>query len=181
MLPLSLLFMGVGADAALGHWSLMAARTLSIAGSFCGSITFYLAGSALTPQRRSFVFQMLRQPEERVNRFEILLRSNATALAFGLQLVPTARRAAPLLSGSLRLPISRFMMATVIGVAIWNTVLIMAGHHAARFAVAAKSTNTYPCEAGALPATPASEQFRALENEVRCASLFLSKRKWRQV
>jgi membrane protein DedA with SNARE-associated domain len=50
------------------------------------------------------------------------------ALAFGSQLIPSVRLIAPVIAGLLRAQPRNFLVATIFGVTVWNSLLIGVGY-----------------------------------------------------
>jgi membrane protein DedA with SNARE-associated domain len=66
--------------------------------------------------------------ETQLGRLIISFRRHERALTFGSQLIPSVRLIAPGIAGLLRAELRNFLVATMFGVALWNSLLIGAGY-----------------------------------------------------
>jgi phospholipid N-methyltransferase/membrane protein DedA with SNARE-associated domain len=128
------LLVTIGIGAGDGYWSLATALVASTAGGLAGALLFYLLGLALGQgrayallQRTALFFGVSRA---RFDRWVVYFRRHATILSFATQMVPTIRLIAPGIAGLLRAEPRTFLVATALGVALWNTLFICVGYAA---------------------------------------------------
>ena len=142
ILPSTALLVALGIAVAEGHWSLHMVLWSSTAGSLLGCLSFYALGLALGEARSFAVLKrcarFLGISETQLGRLIISFRRHERALTFGSQLIPSVRLIAPGIAGLLRAELRNFLMATMFGVALWNSLLIGAGYAGA---LINKSTN----------------------------------------
>ena len=132
ILPSTALLVALGIAVAEGHWSLHMALWSSTAGSVLGSLSLYGLGLALG-EVRSFALlkgtaRLLGVSEAQLGRLIVSFRRHEKALAFTSQLIPSLRLIAPAIAGLLRAQPRHFLVATIFGVALWNSLLIGVGY-----------------------------------------------------
>ncbi|MGA9297998.1 MAG: VTT domain-containing protein [Nitrososphaeraceae archaeon] len=132
ILPSTALLVALGIAVAEGHWSLHMALWSSTAGSVLGSLSFYGLGLALG-EVRSFALlkgtaRLLGVSQAQLGRLIVSFRRHQKALAFASQLIPSVRLFAPTIAGLLRAQPRNFLVATIFGVALWNSLLIGVGY-----------------------------------------------------
>jgi membrane protein DedA with SNARE-associated domain len=135
ILPSAALLVALGIAVAEGHWSLHLALWSSTAGSLLGCLSFYGLGLALG-EARSFAFlngaaRFLGVSQVQLGRVITSFRRHEKALAFASQLIPSVRLIAPAIAGLLHAQPRNFFMATIFGVAVWNSFLIGVGYASA--------------------------------------------------
>jgi membrane protein DedA with SNARE-associated domain len=132
ILPSTALLVGLGVAVAEGHWSLYMALWSSTAGSFLGCLSFYGVGLALGEARSLAVLKrtalFLGVSQVQLGRLIVSFRRHEKALAFGSQLIPSVRLIAPGIAGLLRAQPRNFLVATIFGVTLWNSLLIGVGY-----------------------------------------------------
>jgi membrane protein DedA with SNARE-associated domain len=124
-----------GAAVAEGEWSLTVAFWSSTAGSLFGCLSFYRLGLILG-EARSFAglngsARFFGVSQGRLRRLMVYFRRYPRTMVFGSQLIPSVRLIAPVIAGVLRIKPREFLMATAIGVALWNWLVIGVGYAAA--------------------------------------------------
>ena len=133
--PSIALLVGLGVAVAEGHWSLHVALWSSTAGSLLGCLSLYGVGLAIGEARslaalkRSARFLGVSQAQ--LGRLIVYFRRHEKALAFSSQLIPSVRLIAPTVAGLLRAEPGNFLVATIVGVTLWNSLLIGVGYAAA--------------------------------------------------
>ncbi|TKT76208.1 VTT domain-containing protein [Aquamicrobium sp. LC103] len=128
VLPSSALLVSMGAGAAAGAWTLQAALLASILGGMAGSVSFYWLGARVGEARLMRVLGLMLVPPALSARLKASLAANAGALAFGVQLVPTARLIAPAVAGMLAIRLPLFLLTTTAGIMLWNAAFIVLGY-----------------------------------------------------
>jgi membrane protein DedA with SNARE-associated domain len=122
----------MGVAVAEGHWSLPVAFWSSTAGSLLGCLSFYGLGLAhgetcsIAILKRSAWFLGVSQAQ--LGRSIIFFRRHERTLVFGSQLIPSVRLIAPGIAGLLRAQPRNFLVATIFGVALWNSLLLGVGY-----------------------------------------------------
>ena len=132
ILPSTALLVALGIAVAEGHWPLHMALWSSTAGSLLGCLSFYGLGLALG-EARSFALlkgaaRFLGLSQAQLGRVIVSFRRHEKALAFTSQLIPSVRLIAPAIAGLLRAQPQNFLVATLFGVALWNSLLIGIGY-----------------------------------------------------
>src|SRR5262245_50030572 len=132
ILPSTALLVGLGVAVAEGHWSLHVALWSSTAGSLLGCLSLYGVGLALG-ETRSFALlkgtaRFLGVSQVQLGRVIVSFRRHEKAFAFASQLIPSVRLIAPAIAGLLRAQPQNFLVATLFGVALWNSLLIGIGY-----------------------------------------------------
>ncbi|MEM6490552.1 MAG: VTT domain-containing protein [Pseudomonadota bacterium] len=130
-IPSYVLFVAIG-TLLVGSWvDLLALTLLSAAASTLGSAPWYAAGAWLGPARtRAWVARRGRWlflSLERYDRLVTRFNSNAWAVVFIAQLVPTARILVALPAGVLGVSLRGYAIATFLGCALWNGALVAIG------------------------------------------------------
>jgi membrane protein DedA with SNARE-associated domain len=125
----------MGVAIAEEHLSLSVAFWSSTVGSLLGSLSFYGLGLALGETRSFAVLhqsaRFLGISEAQLGRLIASFRRHEGAVAFGSQLVPSVRLIAPGIAGLLRVDVRSFLIATTLGVSLWNSVFLALGYTAA--------------------------------------------------
>jgi membrane protein DedA with SNARE-associated domain len=135
VLPSTVLLVLIGIAAAEGYFSLPAAVALSVLGSLLGCLAFYGLGVAVGEDRSRRLLERSARlfgiSSARFGRWVDRFRANERSIALGAQLVPAVRLIAPAISGLLRVRFWRFVSATALGAALWNSFFIAVGYVAA--------------------------------------------------
>jgi membrane protein DedA with SNARE-associated domain len=132
ILPSTALLIALGIAVAEEHLSLPLAVWSTTAGSLLGSLSLYGLGLALG-ETRSFVVlkrcaSFLGISEAQVGRLIVSFRRHGGTLAFGSQLIPSVRLIAPGIAGLLRANLGSFVVATTLGVVLWNSLFLALGY-----------------------------------------------------
>lgn len=132
ILPSTALLVALGVAVAEGHWSLHMALWSSTAGSVLGCLSFYGLGLALGEARSLAVLKrtarFLGVSQAQLGRLIVSFRRHEKSVAFGSQLIPSVRLIAPAIAGLLRAQPRNFLVATIFGVTLWNSLLIGVGY-----------------------------------------------------
>jgi membrane protein DedA with SNARE-associated domain len=132
ILPSTALLVALGIAVAEGHGSLHMALWSSTAGSLLGCLSFYGLGLALGEARSLAVLkrtaQFLGVSQAQLGRLIVSFRRHEKALAFVSQLIPSVRLIAPGIAGLLGAQPRNFLVATIFGVTLWNSLLIGVGY-----------------------------------------------------
>jgi membrane protein DedA with SNARE-associated domain len=106
-------------------------------GSLLGALFFYYIGRALGPRRsHAFLDRLpLVETEDVDKTFAWFERHGRSAVFLG-RMVPIVRSFISVPAGVVRMPIGQFLLFTVAGSLIWNTVLVTLGWLARDFIVA---------------------------------------------
>ncbi len=119
---LTLLFSGFAVHQ--GWMSLPAAVLAATAGNLVGSLLAYALGASHLLNRVVGVRELL-------GRWEGLLERHGTRAVFVARLLPLARTFVSLPAGAQRIPLTRFVVLTTLGCALWAVGFIVAGALAA--------------------------------------------------
>jgi membrane protein DedA with SNARE-associated domain len=132
ILPSTGLLVGLGVAVAEGHWPLHMALWSSTAGSLLGCLALYGLGLALGEACSLAVLKrtarFLGVSQAQLGRLIVSFLRHEKALAFGSQLIPSVRLIAPVIAGLLRAQPRNFLVATIFGVTLWNSLLIGVGY-----------------------------------------------------
>lgn len=160
LLPSYALLLAVGAAAAEGVWLPSEAMLATTLGSVLGCAACFLAIVSLGAPRATRLVEgagrFFGMPAERVEHRVASLRRNGVALAFALQLVPTARLLSPGLAALLGAKSASFLVASTAGIAVWNGLFIGAGYLASHSVRDANVTLLALCGVGCLLAAQAT-------------------------
>ena len=118
-----------GFTAAQGSFSLLSAILWTTAGSAVGALVLYELGAVVGRDRvRAFAGRLpLVDPGDVDVAERWFVRHGYKAVFFG-RMLPIIRSAISVPAGVERMPMWRFLLYTVAGSAIWNTLFIVAGH-----------------------------------------------------
>jgi membrane protein DedA with SNARE-associated domain len=138
------LLLALGIGAADGNWLLPATFLSTAAGGIIGCAASFYAlrtlGAAQSARVLNGAGQLVGISIARIERGTPSFRRNQTALAFGLQLVPTVRLFAPAFAALLRGNSRWFLAASAAGIAVWNGLFIGIGYFASQVNVMANTT-----------------------------------------
>jgi membrane protein DedA with SNARE-associated domain len=128
-IPSELVLPMAGFLAGQGRLSLVAAVVASTVGSTAGALALYrLAGAWGNERVRQVLGSLpLMEPED-LDRAEAWFDRNDRSSVFVGRLVPGVRSLISLPAGFRRMPLGWFVALTILGSAIWNTLLIAAGY-----------------------------------------------------
>jgi membrane protein DedA with SNARE-associated domain len=132
VLPSAALLVALGVAVREGHWSMIGAFWSSTAGSLLGCLSFYGLG-LLLGETRSFAIlnesaRFVDISQGKLRRLMVYFRLYQRTIVFGSQLIPSVRLIAPLVAGVLRVKPREFLMATTLGIALWNSLFIGVGY-----------------------------------------------------
>lgn len=124
--PSTALYVAIGVSAAEGLWCLPTAFLASSLGGATGAVGTFQLGLMTRRHPRS-PRRHRSQRRSRWSRAMWRAARHAAALPFTAQLIPATRSIAPLAGGVLRRGGTRFLVATVAGLAVWNMAFITTG------------------------------------------------------
>lgn len=128
ILPSAGVFAAIGVASAEGLWCLPVAAVASVLGSSTGAYGTYELGAVV--HRRGKGARLVRVLRRR-DRWGRMVRAScrgAAALPFTAQLLPAARILVPLFAAAARHDRRRFLLATGIGLTLWNVTFIGIGY-----------------------------------------------------
>ncbi|WP_043361272.1 DedA family protein [Belnapia sp. F-4-1] len=136
VLPSYGLLVAIGIGASDSLWPAPLAILAVTSGSTAACLACYALVTTLG-EARSHRFlhgsaRLLGFPPNRFARWVDACRQHQAPIAFGLQLVPTARLLTPAVAGLLRTKPRIFLLASAAGIAVWNTLFIGLGFLAAQ-------------------------------------------------
>lgn len=126
-LPSALVLPVVGARVASGDLSLVAALLATTAGSVLGATLVYALARWGSRAWLARITRWAGIPAARWARIEDRFARHGAPMVLLARLVPGLRCAVPLVAGSLRLPLGRFVAAAAGGSALWNAAWIGGG------------------------------------------------------
>lgn len=121
VLPLAGFLVGRGD---LNLWGALFAATT---GSVLGAILLYSLGRWGGRRLVLRYGKWLRVDEDSLDRAEVWFRKYGDALVLFARVVPVARSIVSIPAGTAKMPLTRFVILTAVGSAIWNSLLIGAG------------------------------------------------------
>lgn len=127
-LPSEVLLPFVGLLAATGRISLIGAIFVSILGGILGSLTCYSIGyfgGSLIIESLQRKFPSSRKSINKINHFIIKYQKSSVFLT---RLVPLTRTYISLVVGTLKFDIIPFVLYSLGGIILWNTILIVIGY-----------------------------------------------------
>lgn len=128
ILPSHGLYAAIGVAAAEGAWGLPAAIIMSVLGSGGGAFATYRVGIRIAAGKgRAMRIRGLLRRRDRLGRYLRGMQRRSSALPFVAQLLPAARLVAPLIAGATPHDWRRLSIATLAGLAVWNTTFIAIG------------------------------------------------------
>lgn len=134
IIPSHAVLLAIGIAAAEGSLPLPASFLAISLGGIMGCAVCFLALATLGEIRASRLvekgMQFVGMSAERTRHQMASMRRNGPMLAFSLQLVPTARFVAPPLLALLRGNRLPLLAASAAGIAVWNSLFIVAGYAA---------------------------------------------------
>ncbi|MFT3660218.1 MAG: DedA family protein [Gordonia sp. (in: high G+C Gram-positive bacteria)] len=128
-LPSEVILPLAGFAAGRGDLTLLGAIFWTTAGSIVGALVLYLLGARLGRDRmRRLVVKVPLVDIADVDRTEAWFdRHGDKAVLLG-RMIPLFRSFISVPAGIERMPVARFLVLTLIGSAVWNTVFILAGY-----------------------------------------------------
>jgi membrane protein DedA with SNARE-associated domain len=128
-LPSELILPLAGFTASQGTFSLTAALLWTTAGSLAGALLLYWLGAAFGRQRMHAVWDRLPLvDEDDLERTEAWFERHGRKAVFFGRMVPIFRSLISVPAGVERMPLWLFVLLTLAGSAIWNTVFVLAGY-----------------------------------------------------
>lgn len=117
------------------NMSVPGAIIASTIGAFIGAVTLYWVGTFFDQDRlsrfaASKVGRRFGLSPEKITKTENYFNSHGRAATFFGRFIPVVRSLISLQAGMSRFSLARFSFYTILGTAIWNTVLIYAGRFA---------------------------------------------------
>jgi membrane protein DedA with SNARE-associated domain len=132
VLPSTAFLVALGVAVREGHWSMIGALWSSTAGSLLGCLSFYGIGLMLGEARSFAVLNESARffgiSQGKLRRSMVYFRRYERTIVFGSQLIPSVRLIAPGIAGVLRVKPREFLMATTLGIALWNSLFIGVGY-----------------------------------------------------
>lgn len=122
VLPLAGFFVGTGD---FTFWGALLAATI---GSTAGALVLYGLGRWGGRRLVLRYGKWLRVSEEDLDRADGWFARHGDLLVLGARVVPGARSVVSIPAGTSGMPLLRFTVLTTVGSAVWNAVLIGAGH-----------------------------------------------------
>lgn len=129
-LPSEVILPLAGFTAARGSFGVVEVLIWTTLGSLVGALALYLIGAWLGRNRlRRIIDRMPLVKLSDVDKAEAWFdRHGAKAIFFG-RMIPIFRSVISVPAGLTRMPLTRFILLTTAGSAIWNTVFVLAGYH----------------------------------------------------
>ncbi|MDQ0996308.1 membrane protein DedA with SNARE-associated domain [Phyllobacterium ifriqiyense] len=122
----------IGIAAAEDVWSVPAAVVGTAIGSFVGASSLYLAVRALGTKRSTsllyWIGKWIGLSHGRIDKSFSYLHTRERMLTIVSQLIPTVRLISPVIAGLVQIRPSKFMAGSAVGILIWNSFFIAAGH-----------------------------------------------------
>lgn len=119
-----------GFTASRGDLTLASALVWTTIGSVVGAVVMYYLGAALGRNRMYAIWDRLPLVSlEDLERTEAWFTRHGTKAVFFGRMVPLFRSLISVPAGIERMALPRFLLLTLAGSAIWNTVFVLAGYH----------------------------------------------------
>jgi membrane protein DedA with SNARE-associated domain len=118
-----------GFTASRGDFTLVSALVWTTLGSMVGAVVMYYLGAALGRERMYAIWDRLPLVSlEDLERTEAWFDRHGTKAVFFGRMVPLFRSLVSVPAGIRRMPLPQFLLLTLAGSAIWNTVFVLAGY-----------------------------------------------------
>lgn len=118
-----------GFAAGRGEFGVVAAIVWTTAGSTLGAVLIYLVGMLAQPETvRRWATRMPLVGDEQVDKAEGWFDRHGSMAVFLGRMVPGVRSFVSLPAGQRRMPLWQFLLLTVAGSAIWNSIFIYGGY-----------------------------------------------------
>jgi membrane protein DedA with SNARE-associated domain len=128
-LPSEVILPLAGFTASQGEFSLTAAIIWTTLGSLVGALLMYYLGAALGRERMYALWDRLPLlSRDDLERTETWFVQHGRAAVFLGRMVPLFRSLISVPAGLTRMSLGLFMLLTVVGSAIWNTLFLLAGY-----------------------------------------------------
>lgn len=138
LLPSYGVLVAIGIAAANGSWSVTVAVAGTAMGSLAGCLLLYGLAIALGEDRAygllKGIGRLAGMSASRLDKVSLSFHTHQRLLTFGSQLVPTVRLISPAIAGLFRFDARIFVMSTMAGILVWNSLFICVGHIAAAVA-----------------------------------------------
>lgn len=128
-LPSELILPLAGFTASRGDFSLVEALAWTTAGSVAGALVLYWLGAAFGRRRMYWVWERLPLVKtEDLARTEAWFDRHGRKAVFFGRMVPIFRSLVSVPAGVERMPVGLFLLLTLAGSALWNSVFVVAGY-----------------------------------------------------
>ena len=129
-LPSEIILPLAGFTASRGNMSLFSALFWTTAGSVIGAIVLYYIGVALGRDRlRAIVDKMPLVKLSDVDKAEAWFARNGHKAVFFGRMIPIFRSLISIPAGIEKMHVGKFLLLTLSGSAIWNTIFVMSGYY----------------------------------------------------
>ncbi|MEV5830379.1 DedA family protein [Spirillospora sp. NPDC052242] len=128
-LPSEIILPLAGFTASQGKMNLIAALIWTTVGSVVGALALYGIGAVIGRDRiRRLVARLPLVKIEDLDRTEAWFAKHGAKAVFFGRMIPIFRSLISIPAGVERMPLSKFLLYTTLGSAIWNTIFVMAGY-----------------------------------------------------
>ncbi|QFG26047.1 DedA family protein [Actinomadura sp. WMMB 499] len=128
-LPSEIILPLAGFTASQGKMNLIAALIWTTVGSVVGALALYGIGAVIGRDRiRRLVARLPLIKIEDLDRTEAWFAKHGAKAVFFGRMIPIFRSLISVPAGVERMPLSKFLLYTTLGSAIWNTIFVMAGY-----------------------------------------------------
>ncbi|WP_083733885.1 DedA family protein [Actinomadura sp. CNU-125] len=128
-LPSEIILPLAGFTASQGKMNLIAALIWTTVGSVVGALALYGIGAIIGRDRiRRLVARLPLVKIEDLDRTEAWFAKHGAKAVFFGRMIPIFRSLISIPAGVERMPLSKFMLYTTLGSALWNTIFVMAGY-----------------------------------------------------
>jgi membrane protein DedA with SNARE-associated domain len=118
-----------GFTASQGDMSLLAAIAWTTVGSVVGALVLYWIGALIGPDRiRAVAARLPLVNVSDIDRTEAWFQRHGRKTVFFGRMVPLFRSFVSIPAGVERMPLATFLVLTVLGSLIWNTLFVLAGY-----------------------------------------------------
>nr|WP_192764410.1 DedA family protein [Actinomadura algeriensis] len=128
-LPSEIILPLAGFTASQGKMNLIAALIWTTVGSVVGALALYGIGAIIGRDRiRRLVARLPLVKIEDLDRTEAWFAKHGAKAVFFGRMIPIFRSLISIPAGVERMPLTKFMLYTTLGSALWNTIFVMAGY-----------------------------------------------------
>ncbi|MFV2174539.1 DedA family protein [Actinomadura sp. LOL_016] len=128
-LPSEIILPLAGFTASQGKMNLIAALIWTTVGSVVGALALYGIGAVIGRDRiRRLVARLPLVKIEDLDRTEAWFAKHGAKAVFFGRMIPIFRSLISIPAGVERMPLSKFLLYTTLGSALWNTIFVMAGY-----------------------------------------------------
>lgn len=117
------MFCGLGILKVPIYWLLLGIAAAAIAGNYTGYFFGKFLGDSLMKRKESFFFKK----QYIINTEKAFAKYGGNALIIG-RFLPVIRTFAPILSGIIRMPLSKFSVYNITGAVLWVLILCLLGY-----------------------------------------------------